>query len=63
VCQGSFLSDWTQVVDAADDAAVIQPPVHDMVFFADAIGNFMADLKRAKSIGNGSLSNTRERQG
>jgi hypothetical protein len=42
--QGSFLSDWTQVVDAADDAAVVQPPVHDMVFYTDAVGNFMADL-------------------
>jgi hypothetical protein len=42
--QGSFFSDWTQVVDAADDAAVDQPPVHDMLFYTDAVGNFMADL-------------------
>jgi hypothetical protein len=33
-----------QVVEAADDAAVVQPPDHDMTFFTDAIGNFMANL-------------------
>jgi hypothetical protein len=42
--QGSFLSDWTQVVKAADDAVVVQPPVHNMVFFTDAVGNLMADM-------------------
>jgi hypothetical protein len=38
--QGSCLSDWTQV-----DTAPAQPPViHDMGFFTDCIGNFMANL-------------------
>jgi hypothetical protein len=34
----------TQVVEAAVDADVVQPPVHDMVFFTNAAGNFMANL-------------------
>jgi hypothetical protein len=31
--QGSYLSDWTQVVEAVNDAAPAHPPVHDMDFF------------------------------
>jgi hypothetical protein len=42
--QGSYLSDWTQVVAAATDAAPAQPPVHSMDFLTDTVGNFMANL-------------------
>jgi hypothetical protein len=42
--QGSYLSDWTQAVEASHDAAPVQPPIHDMRLFTDCVGNFMADL-------------------
>jgi hypothetical protein len=42
--QGSYLSDWTQGIDATKDAAPTQPPIHDMGFFIDAVGNFMANI-------------------
>jgi hypothetical protein len=42
--QLSYLSDWTQVVEASKDAAPVQPPIHNMGFFTNCVGNFMADL-------------------
>jgi hypothetical protein len=42
--QGSYLSNWTLVVEASDDATPIQPPVHYMAFFNDCVGNFIANL-------------------
>ena len=41
--QGSYLSNWTQVIKATEDNAA-QPPARDMAFFNECVGNFMADL-------------------
>jgi hypothetical protein len=40
----TYLSDWTHVLEVMDDTAPVQPPIHDMGFFTDKAGNFMADL-------------------
>ena len=41
--QGSYLSDWTQVVEATKDNTEAAP-VHNMVFFNECAGNFLANL-------------------
>jgi hypothetical protein len=47
--QGSYLSDWTQVVEAANDAAPAESPVHDMDFFTDAVTLWL--ISSMKQIG------------